>query len=86
MHIKDRKLEKNGDCNMVYENSNTKLKEILNLLKEKKYKIPANIELKHDIPTSSEAVKETKIFFEYAKILLKNLENMNALKKAQSKI
>jgi sugar phosphate isomerase/epimerase len=70
MHIKDRKSKENGGANMVWGNGNTPLKEILNLLKEKKYKIPATIELEYDIPAGSDAVKETKICFEYARKLL----------------
>ncbi|MEY2901259.1 MAG: hypothetical protein RLY89_365 [Bacteroidota bacterium] len=70
MHIKDRKSKENGGANMVWGNGNTPLKEILNLLKEKKYKIPATIELEYDIPAGSDAVKETKICFDYAKKLL----------------
>ena len=70
MHIKDRKTKANGGANMVWGNGDTPLKEILNLLKEKKYKIPATIELEYDIPAGSNAVKETKICFEYAKKLL----------------
>jgi sugar phosphate isomerase/epimerase len=70
MHIKDRKSKEYGGANMVWGNGNTPLKEILNLLKEKKYKIPATIELEYDIPAGSDAVKETKICFDYAKKLL----------------
>ncbi len=36
----------------------------------KKYKIPASIELEYDIPAGSDAVKETKKCFEYAKAIL----------------
>ena len=35
-----------------------------------KYKIPASIELEYDIPAGSDAVKETKKCFEYAKAIL----------------
>ena len=42
------------------------------LLKNKKYKIPASIELEYDIPANSDAVKETKKCFEYAKQILEN--------------
>ena len=70
MHIKDRKSKKNGGTNMPWGQGETPLKEILTLLKEKKYKIPASIELEYDIPAGSDAVKETRKCFEYAKGLL----------------
>lgn len=70
LHIKDRKSKQNGGNNVVWGQGNTPLKEILGLLKEKKYKIPATIELEYDIPAGSDAVKETKKCFEYAKQIL----------------
>ncbi len=70
MHIKDRKSKINGGANMPWGQGETPLKEILTLLKEKKYKIPASIELEYEIPAGSDAVKETKKCFEYAKGLL----------------
>ena len=70
MHIKDRKSKQNGGANMPWGQGETPLKEILTLLKEKKYKIPASIELEYEIPTGSDAVKETRKCFEYAKKLL----------------
>jgi hypothetical protein len=39
-------------------------------LKEKKYKIPATIELEYDIPAGSDAVKETSKCVEYARKIL----------------
>jgi len=70
MHIKDRKNKVNGEKNMPWGEGDTPLKEILTLLKTKKYKIPASIELEYDIPAGSDAVKETKKCFEYAKAIL----------------
>ena len=70
MHIKDRKNKVNGSKNMPCGEGDTPLKEILTLLKTKKYKIPASIELEYDIPAGSDAVKETKKCFEYAKAIL----------------
>ena len=70
MHIKDRKNKVNGSKNMPWGEGDTPLKEILTLLKTKKYKIPASIELEYDIPAGSDAVKETKKCFEYAKAIL----------------
>jgi sugar phosphate isomerase/epimerase len=70
MHIKDRKNKVNGTMNMPWGEGDTPLKEVLTLLKTKKYKIPASIELEYDIPAGSDAVKETKKCFEYAKAIL----------------
>ena len=70
MHIKDRKNKVNGSKNMPWGEGDTPLKEVLSLLKTKKYKIPASIELEYDIPAGSDAVKETKKCFEYAKAIL----------------
>lgn len=70
MHIKDRKTKLNGGTNLVWGQGDTPIKEILTLLKEKKYKIPATIELEYDIPAGSDAVKETKKCLEYAKKIL----------------
>lgn len=60
LHIKDRKTKANGGTNMPWGLGDTPIKEILALLKEKKYAIPATIELEYDIPAGSDAVKETK--------------------------
>ena len=66
-HIKDRKTKENGGANLVWGQGDTPIKEILNLLKEKKYNIPASIELEYNIPAGSNAVKETKKCLEYAR-------------------
>lgn len=67
MHIKDRKTKDNGGANMPWGQGDTPVKEILTLLKDKKYKIPATIELEYDIPAGSDAVKETRLCVAYAK-------------------
>lgn len=70
MHIKDRRNKSNGGQNMPWGQGDTPVKEILSLLRDKKYKIPATIELEYDIPAGSDAVAETKKCFEYAKAAL----------------
>ena len=70
LHIKDRRTKQNGGANMVWGQGDTPIKEILTLLKEKKYKIPATIELEYDIPAGSDAVKETGKCLAYAKKML----------------
>lgn len=71
MHIKDRKNKQNGGANVVWGQGDTPIKEILTLLKEKKYKIPATIELEYDIPAGSDAVKETARCVAFATNILK---------------
>lgn len=70
MHIKDRKSKANGGANQVWGQGDTPVKEILTLLRDKKYKIPATIELEYDIPAGSDAVAETKKCVAYAKAAL----------------
>ena len=70
MHLKDRKNKENGGTNVVWGQGDTPIKNILTLLKEKKYKIPVTIEMEYDIPAGSDAVQETKNCFAYAKKML----------------
>jgi sugar phosphate isomerase/epimerase len=70
LHIKDRKNKENGGENQVWGQGDTPIKEILTLLRDKKYAFPATIELEYKLPADSDAVKETKRCFEYAKGLL----------------
>ena len=70
MHLKDRKSKANGGKNTPWGEGDTPLKDILTLLKTKKYKMPATIELEYDIPAGSDAVKETKKCRDYAQQLL----------------
>jgi sugar phosphate isomerase/epimerase len=70
MHLKDRKNKTNGGANMVWGQGDTPVREILALLRDKKYKIPGTIELEYDIPAGSDPVAETKKCFEYAKAAL----------------
>ena len=67
MHLKDRKSKENGSENLSWGQGDTPIPAILNLLKEKKYKIPVSIELEYKIPEGSDAVKEVKKCVEYAK-------------------
>jgi len=80
LHIKDRKTKQNGGNNVVWGQGDTPIKEILTMLKEKKYKIPATIELEYDIPAGSDAVKETKKCFEFAKKMLEGWGNFHSHK------
>jgi len=70
MHLKDRKNKTNGGANMPWGEGDTPIKEILTLLKTKKYKIPVSIELEYNIPAGSDAVKEVGKCLAYAKNML----------------
>lgn len=70
IHLKDRKNKTNGGENMPWGQGDTPIKEILNLLKTKKYKIPVSIELEYNIPTDSNAVKEVSKCIAFAKNIL----------------
>ncbi len=67
LHLKDHKSAEHGAANMPWGEGDTPIKEILNLLKEKKYKIPVSIEVEYEIPAGSDAVKEVRKCMEYAK-------------------
>lgn len=70
LHLKDRKNKTNGGANMPWGEGDTPVKEILTLLKNKKYKIPVSIELEYNIPAGSDAVKEVGKCLAYAKNML----------------
>lgn len=70
MHVKDRQNALHGGSNKPWGQGDTPLKEILTLLRDKKYAIPATIELEYDIPAGSNAVEETKKCLAYAKAIL----------------
>jgi len=56
MHIKDRKF--NNGPNTEWGQGDTPIKEVLELMKKKHYKMPATIELEYKIPAGSDDVKE----------------------------
>src|SRR5260370_92825 len=67
LHIKDRK--KNHGDNMPFGEGETNIKGVLQLLKAKKYKIPANIEYEYG-KRGMDPVAEVKKCFEYCKAAL----------------
>jgi sugar phosphate isomerase/epimerase len=70
IHLKDRKNKKNGATNLKWGEGDTPIREILLLLKNKKYNIPVTIELEYKIPSGSDAVQEVKVCMEFAKQIL----------------
>jgi sugar phosphate isomerase/epimerase len=70
MHMKDRTTAETGSKNLEWGKGDTPIKDILLLMKTKKYKFPATVELEYDIPQGSDAVKEVKKCVDYAKNIL----------------
>ncbi len=67
MHTKDRKNKENGGANLPWGEGDTPIVQVLELIRDKKYKFPATIELEYEIPAGSDAVKETAKCCEYAR-------------------
>ncbi len=67
MHVKDRQTPENGKGNLPWGNGDTPLPETLRLMRDKKYKFPATIELEYDVPAGSDAVKEVQKCLEYCR-------------------
>lgn len=70
MHVKDRQTPANGAGNLEWGKGDTPLKEMLTLMRDKKYKFPATVELEYTVPEGSNAVKEVAKCVAYAKQLL----------------
>jgi sugar phosphate isomerase/epimerase len=68
MHIKDRKV--NNGPNTPWGEGDTPIKEVLLLMKKKKYKFAATIELEYKVPAGSDDVKEVAKCRNYAAAIL----------------
>ncbi len=67
MHMKDRQSKDNGQLNLPWGEGDTPIEEILQLMRTKKYKFPATVELEYKIPEGSDAVKEVAKCVEYCR-------------------
>lgn len=67
MHMKDRQNKVNGQANLPWGQGDTPIVEVLQLLRDKKYRIPVSIELEYEVPAGSDAVKEVRKCREYAR-------------------
>jgi sugar phosphate isomerase/epimerase len=69
LHLKDRKGPASGagGANMPWGQGQTPLKEILQLMKRKKYKFPASIEYEYNTPAGSDVLAEVKRCVAYCK-------------------
>jgi sugar phosphate isomerase/epimerase len=68
MHLKDRTAD--GKSNLAWGKGDTPIKEILTLVKSKKYTFPISIELEYEVPADSDAVKEVAKCVAYTKNIL----------------
>lgn len=71
MHVKDRQNKANGQANLPWGQGDTPIAEVLQLMRDSKYKFPATIELEYDIPEGSDAVKEVAKCLEFCREALK---------------
>ncbi len=69
LHVKDRK-KNHGPNVAVWGTGDTPIKEVLQLLEQKKYPIPANLELEYPIPAGSDIIAEAKKCLAYVKSCL----------------
>jgi sugar phosphate isomerase/epimerase len=67
MHLKDRKKASNGAANLAWGQGETPIKDILQLMRQEKYKFPASIELEYEIPEGSDAVVEVSKCVQFCK-------------------
>ena len=66
-HLKDRTTPKNCSLNLPWGTGETPIREILQLVKKNRWRIPASVELEYQIPQGSDAVKETAKCLEYCR-------------------
>ena len=66
-HLKDRTKPEHCALNLPWGTGETPIKEILQLVKKNKWRIPASIELEYNIPEGSDAVKEVRTCFDYCR-------------------
>jgi sugar phosphate isomerase/epimerase len=72
MHVKDRQTPANGKGNLAWGKGDTPIVEVLQLMRDQKYKFPATVELEYQIPEGSDAVKEVRKCLEYCRKALES--------------
>ncbi len=69
-HLKDRTTPEHCALNLPWGTGETPIKEILQLVRDKKWKIPASVELEYAIPEGSDSVQESRRCLEYCRAAL----------------
>jgi sugar phosphate isomerase/epimerase len=69
-HLKDRTLPEHCSLNLAWGRGETPIKDILQLVKKNKWKMPASIEFEYAIPDGSDAVQEVRKCVEYCRAAL----------------
>jgi len=69
-HIKDRTTPEHCSLNLPWGTGETPIKEILQLVRKNKWKMPASIEMEYTVPEGSDAVKEVKKCVDYCRAAL----------------
>ncbi len=69
-HLKDRTTPEHCALNLPWGTGETPIREILQLVKKNKWKIPGSVELEYDIPEGSDAVAEVRKCVEYCRRVL----------------
>jgi sugar phosphate isomerase/epimerase len=66
-HLKDRTTPEHCALNLAWGAGETPIKEILQLVRKNKWKIPASVEFEYAIPEGSDAVQEVRKCVEYCR-------------------
>jgi sugar phosphate isomerase/epimerase len=69
-HLKDRQTPEHGAGNLPWGTGDTPIKEILQLVKKRGWKIPGSVELEYLVPEGSNPVVEVRKCVEYCKAAL----------------
>ena len=70
MHLKDRTTPEHGAGNLPWGTGDTPMKEIFQLMKDKKMKFPVSVELEYVVPEGSDAIKEVVKCVSHAKKMI----------------
>lgn len=70
IHLKDRTTPPHCALNLPWGTGETPIREILQMLKTRKWAIPASIEMEYDVPAGSDAVQEVRKCVDYCRAAL----------------
>ena len=69
-HLKDRTMPEHCALNLPWGTGETPVKEILQLVKKNKWKMPASVEKEYAVPDGSDPVQEVRKCVEYCRAAL----------------